>query len=386
MAISPRPELAGLGPCPHGALGAAEREVLGGEVLDFSVNTNPLGPSPLVAPALATAEVARYPDTEATALRQSLAGRLGVATENIIVGNGSVEIIWLVAWAYLRPGDTVLIIGPTFGEYERASRIAGARVIAYGARAERGFQPDVAEVIGLIQKERPRLIFLCNPNNPTGVYLGREAVEHLAHASPDSLLIIDEAYVNFVEERWPSIPLIERGNVLVLRSMTKDYALTGLRLGYGLACSEIISALATVRPPWSVNALAQAAGLASLQDQAHLACSRQEVGRAKRYLMEEIAALGFRVFPAAANFFLVEVGNAPAFRSALLARGCSLRDGTSFGLPEFVRIGVQTLPECKRLIAAMKEIAPTWRRSHLARVSSPSPGRAPLGRSSVERG
>jgi histidinol-phosphate aminotransferase len=279
-----------------------------------------------------------------------------VATENIIVGNGSVEIIWLVAWAYLRPGDTVLIIGPTFGEYERASRIAGARVIAYGARAERGFQPDVAEVIGLIQKERPRLIFLCNPNNPTGVYLGREAVEHLAHASPDSLLIIDEAYVNFVEERWPSIPLIERGNVLVLRSMTKDYALAGLRLGYGVAAPDIINTLSRIQPPWSVNAMAQQAGIFVLSQEKYVRECQVRIKEAKAYLVTELTRLGLLPLHSEASFLLVRVGDATEFRRRLLQHKILVRDCTSFGFPDYIRLAPRTMPECQRLVKVIKEM------------------------------
>ncbi len=353
MSVTAKPELDNLEECPHGVISDEELRELGlsrGEVIDFSASTNPLGPSPRVAAAVVEADIGRYPDPEATALRTALATKLGVAAQNIVVGNGSAELMWLVALAYVRPGDPVLIIGPTFGEYERASRIVGAKVIHHIARAQEAFTLDIAQVCQSIRACQPRLIFLCNPNNPTGLFLQQSEVEELIDASPDSLLVIDEAYRAFVAEPWPSEALIQRGNVLLLRSMTKDYALAGLRLGYALGSPPIAAALRKVRPPWNVNAMAQSAGVAALEDDEHLERSREVVREAKAFLVAELSRLGFKVLPGAANFLLVEVGDAASFRTALLKQGLCVRDCTSFGLPQFIRIGVRTLPECQRLI------------------------------------
>jgi len=352
----PRPELRGLAPCPHGSIGLAELAAYGlrpEDVVDFSVSSNPLGPSPRVREALLAAEVSRYPDDEATALRRALAESVGLPPDHLLLGNGSAELIWLLALAYLRPGDRALILGPTFGEYARACRIAGAEPVAVDARPEESFAPDLEGARSLLG-ERPRLAFLCNPNNPTGAYLSRDEVDALLAAGPETLFVIDEAYRAFVEAPWPSADLAERGNVALLRSLTKDYALAGLRLGYVAARPEVVDALRTVRPPWSVNALAQAAGLAALADEAHLAASRAEVLAARRYLIEALSELGFRVHAGAANFLLIEVGDARAFRAALLRRGCCVRDCASFGLPRFVRIGVRTREECARLVEAVR--------------------------------
>jgi histidinol-phosphate aminotransferase len=159
-----------------------------------------------------------------------------------------------------------------------------------------------------------------------------------------------------VSEPWSAEPLVELGNVALLRSLTKDHALAGLRIGYVAAAPGIIESLAKVRPPWSVNAVAQAAALAALADSTHLVAARAEVFAAKADLVTRLRALGLPVVPGAANFLLVEVGNAADFRMALLRRRCCVRDCSSFGLPSFVRIGVRTRLECRRLAAAFQSV------------------------------
>lgn len=343
-------------PCPHGSIDDAELAALGPRaVYDFSVNCNPLGPPPGVAAAIASVDVARYPDDRCLPLRRALAEETGVPPEGIAVGNGSVELIWLLAAAYLRQGDGVLVVGPTFGEYARAAAIHGASVAQYRSAEESDFRPDLAEVVAAVARLRPRLVFLCNPNNPSGVYLGRREVEAVLAACRNGLLVVDEAYMPFVERAESLLDLLDDGAVL-LRSLTKDYALAGLRLGYALAAPEVVRALEKVRPPWSVNAAAQAAGLAALADREHLARARREVAAARSYLAHELPRLGLRAIPSAANFLLVRVGDAAALRAALLARGCCVRDCTSFGLPEYIRIGLRTVPECGCLVAAMREV------------------------------
>ncbi|MDP2951686.1 MAG: aminotransferase class I/II-fold pyridoxal phosphate-dependent enzyme, partial [Chloroflexota bacterium] len=174
MSFSPRPEVTSLPEGVHGVVGEAELEALGlraDQVVDFSVNTNPFGPSPLVQEAISRVDLARYPDPEARALVRALAEKLGLPPAQVMVGNGSLEVLWLLALACLRPGDKALILGPTFGEYERASRLHGAQVLWLRAN-EKDFQLDLGAAGELLRRERPRLTFLCQPNNPTGLYLG----------------------------------------------------------------------------------------------------------------------------------------------------------------------------------------------------------------------
>lgn len=353
MPIRPRLEVERLTPDAHGGIDEAELERLGlegCEILDFSVNVNPFGPSPKVGEALTQVDIARYPDPSATRLRRLIAGRYGLSPEQVLVGNGSVELIRLAAFAYLTPNDRVLIAGPTFGEYRVSSALTGAEVEAYTASAKEDFQVDVEGLAEVIATRRPKLVFLCNPNNPTGWYLTTIEIEHLLSACRQSLLILDEAYVSFVKAPWSSIPLLDWGNLLILRSLTKDCALAGLRLGYALAQPEVIEPLRRVRQPWSVNALAQAAAQTAFADEAHLRRALAATTSAKEGLAQNLQALGLRVFPSATHFFLVEVGDAPAFRLRLLQKGFLVRDCTSFGLPGFIRIAARRPEENKKLV------------------------------------
>ena len=343
----------------HGGLDAGELRSLGlspGQVLDFSSNINPLGPSPRVREAATGAGIAAYPDRESLALREALAARLGAGPGNLLVGNGSTELIHLLARSRLRAGDGVLIFTPTFGEYEAASLVAGAGVHRFPAPEAEGFRWSIDAATRTIDEVRPALIFLCNPNNPTGVYLDREAVTRLASAAgPDALFVLDDAYAPLADRPWDSLPLLDRGNVAVLRSMTKDHALAGVRLGYLVARPEVVAGAGELQHAWSVNAVAQAAGLAALDDDAHVEKARAVILDAKAYLRAELEALGLAVTPSAANFLLVKVGDAAGLRTGLLRRAIAVRDCASFGLPGHIRIAVRRREECARLVEALQE-------------------------------
>ena len=359
MSLLPRPEVQSLTPSTHGGINYAELEELGiapEEILDFSANLNPFGPPPAVMESLSRADIAQYPDSEATRLRRSLAEALGLETGNILVGSGSTELIRLAALAYFSPGDRVLIITPTFGEYEIACRIAGASIIEQRLLPENGFQLEVDETTELIQRHHPRGIFITNPNNPTSRYLSRSDLERILDSRQETLLILDEAYLTFVDNPWSSLDMIERGNLLVLRSMTKDYALAGLRLGYGVANKDIIDTLSRIRPPWNVNAVAQQAGIIALNEEKYVKECQTKIREAKEYLVTELSRLNLSPLPSEASFFLVKVDNSSEFRRRLLAQKMLVRDCTSFGLPGYIRIAPRTLPECQRLIEAIKKI------------------------------
>jgi len=358
LSLSPRPEIEGLGVCPHGGIDRAELEALGispEAVLDFSVCVNPYE-LPSIRRALSGAAINQYPDSEATELRQRLSEKLGVAPGSILVGSGTTELIRLIALAYFRPRDPVLILEPTYGEYEVACQIAGARAIKQWTGAEDNFVPKIEEIVELIKKHHPRAVFICNPNNPTGRYLSRREMDRILAAGEGTLFVLDEAYISFVDHGWSSVGLISRGDVVILRSMTKDYALAGLRLGYALAHQGIIRNLRQVCPPWNVNVIAQRAGLVALEDAGYLERSRKKIGQAKRFLLRELAQLGFPPLTSETHYFLVKVGKAKLFRANLLKKGILVRDCTSFGLPEYVRIAPRTMPECRKLITAIKEL------------------------------
>jgi len=335
------PERLTIEPVTHGSVSAAELEAYGlrpQDVLDFSVNTNPLGPTPSVLRAIAAADWSRYPGDDEPLLRQTIAERAGVTAEQVVLGNGSAELVFLLAYATLgASGGRAAIVGPTFGEYARAVRVAG----------------------GVVQETfegRPDLAFVCNPNNPTGRYLGPREVQGIVDST--GLCAIDEAYAAFVDDRWDSTSLLGLGNVVLLRSMTKDHAVPGVRLGYALAPPNVAQAMQAVQPPWSVNAGALRAGLAALQPEAdaHVARARRVIQNSRALLTHGFEQLGYRVEPSAANFVLIEVGDGTAFRSALLPRGLVVRDCASFGLPRCVRVACRLPEDCQRLLAATEEL------------------------------
>jgi histidinol-phosphate aminotransferase len=349
----------GLESCAHGGPIQAELEALGlkpEDIVDFSVSSNPFSYPPAVKKALASVVIDRYPDSESTELRRCLADELAVRPDNIVVGSGSMEVIRLITTAYLGKGDKALILKPTFGEYEVACRIAGADLAELWARESDNYAFDIDKAVDTIKRGRPRVVFLCNPNNPTGSYLSQRQIEMVLDALGEGLLVLDEAYIAFTEGEWPSTGIVGRDNLICLRSMTKDYALAGLRLGYAISSPQIIDNLCRVRPPWNVSDAAQKAGVAALGDGDYLKRCATKIRRARQYLMAEMSAMDYNVLPSKTNFFLVKVGNGHQFRAALLKQGLMLRDCASFGLSQYVRIAARTMDECRRLIAAIKEL------------------------------
>ena len=354
----------------HGGVKPSDLRALGlrpDEVLDFSASVSPIGPPAGVWDALRKVDLGAYPDPQCLELREGLSRRLSqtsqVGLDSILIGNGSTELIHLLARANLsppRPGttNTALLLTPTYGEYRGACKLLGASVSDLAAEPGNGFLWDLLEAARRIAAQRPSLVFLCNPNNPTGVLLQAEEVQALAEATEGAgaLLVVDEAYMSFVDRPWDSLPLLDAGNVVLLRSMTKDYSLTSLRLGYSLASGEVTRQMAAFQPEWSVNGLAQAAGLAALDDPGYLSRAREAVAQAKAFLTEQLAALGFTVHPSAANFLLVRVGDGSSWHDWLMREGLFVRDCTSFGLPEHVRLGIRSLPDCRRLVDTMRSL------------------------------
>jgi len=356
--LRPKLNIERLVPAVHGGINCFELEKLGispEDVLDFSVSTNPFGPPPGTKEALGQASIDRYPDSEATELRLLLARKLTVTPDNLLIGNGSTELIRLVATAYFGHEDLVIVPQPTYSDYEIACCLVSAQVIKQLMLEETDFRLNVAEVVDLIRKHQPKGLFLCNPNNPTGQYLSKEEVKEILSAARDSLVILDEAYIAFTENAWPSLDLIGQNNLVVLRSMTKDYALAGLRLGYVVAAESIISVLKRVRPPWNVSSVAQAAGVFALKADGYLEACGMKIKEAKEFMVKELGKLGLSSLPSQANFFLVKVGDAASFSQALLKRGILIRDCSSFGLPNYIRLAPRPIAECQRLLTTIKE-------------------------------
>ncbi len=354
----------------HGALDYGELERLGldpGDIRDFSVNMNPYGPPPLVRQAIAQAAIDRYPDRECLQLRRIILayelGSLPLSLDSILCGNGTAELIWAIARAFLQLGRKAAIVGPTFGEYRIASLATGATVVEYPVRAADHFHLDLAEVSAWIQAERPSVLWLCNPNNPTGMWLDRQALLRLAAAcdSTSALLVIDEAYWRFLvpQEAFSAVELLgQRGgaHLLILRSLTKDYALAGVRLGYAVAPEDVIAQLRAYLPSWNVSGLAQTAGIAAMMDRTHLIRTLGELVIERHDFFFALQGLGVRIMPSRTHFCLIEVGDARAIRQQLLTRHILVRDCTSFGLPQYMRVATRQRSEWQQLVHALEEV------------------------------
>ncbi len=353
-----------LPPAIHGARNYGELARLGlspEAVIDFSANSNPYGPHPAVLSAgqaaVTAPGLAHYPDRECLALRAALVATEGVLPENILPGNGAAELIQLAALAFVAPGSRHLILAPTFGEYTRAIQLMGGQAIEIRpTRPDLCFEAD--EVAAALNRLQPAGVWLCQPNNPTGQSWNAAELAQLRAAAPDArmLWVVDESYHHFARQPVSFKPHLAEGNLLILRSLTKDMALAGLRLGYAIAAPPLIAAMRQTQPPWSVNSLAQAAGVAALQPEV-LAWRQESLAQlhwAAADLWAGLAGLGLEVLSSQTTFALVVAGKAAQFRRRLLAHSLLVRDGTSFGLPHHIRIAARRPEENARLLQAIE--------------------------------
>ncbi|MCS7313159.1 MAG: histidinol-phosphate aminotransferase family protein [Acidobacteria bacterium] len=348
----------------HGGIDEAELERQGLEpenLLDFSTGVNPWGPPPMVQEALKDVPIGPYPDPSAVRLRRAIGTALGVSPDEVLVGHGASELIQLVAWAYITQRRRVMIWGPTYGEYERVTRLMGARPIVYRQDVEGPGAWDRIAVERALARERPHVAFLCNPNNPTGHRLSGADIRRWTQRYPDTLFVIDESYAalaggsDLLDGTQP-IP----ANCVVLRSLTKDYGLAGLRLGYAVAPAPIITTLRRCQIPWSVGTMAQVAGIVVFTDPTVSVWLRQVVQNLRELgdrLRQSVQSLGFRVLAGTTPFFLIHVGDATLVRNCLLRQYRILvRDCTSFGLPAWIRVMPRLEASNARLVQALQDI------------------------------
>ncbi|MFC1812188.1 histidinol-phosphate transaminase [Thermodesulfobacteriota bacterium] len=336
-----------------------EREYGIDHSIKLASNENPLGPSPMAVKAIqdAVAKLNRYPDGGGHDLIRSIAKHLGVMPENVVLGNGSDEIIGMLTCALLQPGDEAILPRPSFLMYDILVRSAGAK-------------PVSAELTSLsINLDRirnritpnTRMIFLCNPNNPTGTIITRKAFETFLESIPrEVVVVVDEAYIEFVrdEDCAGSIDYIDSGlPVVTLRTFSKAYGLAGLRIGYGVMSEEIASILNRIRLPFNASTLAQAGANAALKDEAFLEKTRQLITEELDFLWNALKDLGIRFFPTQANFFLIDTGkNADEVFESMLRQGVIVRSMTSYGYPEYIRINVGLHDENVRFLEALEKV------------------------------
>ena len=348
-----------LTPYPPGKpIEEVERELGIRDSIKLASNENPLGPSPKAVAAIAAvlADLHRYPDGSAFYLKRRLAERLGVSEAELIVGNGSNEIIELAVRTFLRPGDEAVMADQAFVVYRLVVQAAGgiSRIVPL-----RAFTHDL-ETIAAAVTPRTRLVFLGNPNNPTGTIFRRAAWRAFLGRLPEHLLVVaDEAYAEYVEDPEYPDTIRERGDrvpVLSLRTFSKLYGLAGLRIGYGVAAAPVIDVLDRIRQPFNVNALALAGARAALDDEEHVRRTLAANRAGMAFLVEAFRALGLAYVPSAANFVLVRVGDGARVYEALLRRGVIVRPMAVYGFPEHVRVTVGTEAENARFVAALRAV------------------------------
>ncbi|MDB4987051.1 MAG: putative Histidinol-phosphate transaminase [Myxococcaceae bacterium] len=315
-------------------------------VLDFSVNLNPYGPCRPVLQAARSAPLDRYPDASACAARTAWAQQLGCQADELAVGHGAADLFWAIARAAIAPGDEVVIAEPTFSEFRIAAAASGARVTRVCASIARDLTLDLAALAHA--SAGARALYLCSPNNPTGEYFEHARVEALANALPDTLVVLDQSFLG-LSDHADAVHTRLPGNVVCVRSLTKEFACPGLRIGLCLASAAWIDRIEAMRPTWATSSPA----LAALEQSARETAFVQESWQRMRADRDATALLlqerGLSPRATATSYQLVPVpGLAADFCLRMLRHGVLLRDGTSFGLPGHVRIAA--LPPAQRAV------------------------------------
>ncbi|MBS0657108.1 MAG: histidinol-phosphate transaminase [Verrucomicrobia bacterium] len=326
------------------------------EIVKLASNENPLGPSPkaLVAMHRAIDLAHFYPDGAGYYLREAIAKKHTLGMENVILGNGSNEIIEFLGHAFLNPEAEVIASKHAFVVYKLMASLFGAKFVEV---PDPNFTHDLRAMAEAITP-RTRQIFVANPNNPTGTIVSQAEIDaFMARVPEHATVIFDEAYYEYLDQPPDTLKYVREGrNVIILRTFSKIQGLASTRIGYGLAPKELVDVLQKTRQPFNANGIAQAGALAGLLDQEHQRETKRVNDEGRAYLQTEFAALGRRFVPSYANFVLVHVGDGKAVFQALLRRGLIVRPMAGYGLPEWLRISVGTMEQNRKLIAALREI------------------------------
>ncbi|MFH1429882.1 MAG: histidinol-phosphate transaminase [Candidatus Margulisiibacteriota bacterium] len=335
--------------------------------IKLASNENPLGPSPKAIDSikLSTQQISLYPDGGCVLLRKKLADKLGVLENNLVVGNGSDELLLLIAGAYIEPGDEVIISNTTFSEYEYSARLFGASPVFIDLKEYTYDLNAISEAI----TSKTKIVYLCNPNNPTGTIFKQNELDKFLVAAPENVLIvIDEAYYEYVTS--PFCPqttsyYIESDkfdistsykNIIILRTFSKIYGLAGLRIGYGIARPEIINSLNKAREPFNVNRLAQIAATAALEDADFIKESKTNNEAGKKYLYKELKKMDIEYVPTEANFIFMNVPvDCMELFEELRDSGVTIRPMASFGCNQSIRVTIGTPEQNRFFIARLKE-------------------------------
>lgn len=330
------------------------------EIIKLASNENPLGPSPKAVEAIKknAAAVNRYPDSQGYYLKHKLARRLNLKPSSLCLGNGSDELIDTVIKTFVEDDETVLTADTTFLEYGIIASVNNRKVVTVPLRY---FKYDLDAMKKRIGRDT-KVVFIANPNNPTGTYVTQYELEDFLRGLPERVVVVlDEAYDTFIDVNdYPSgLKYISAHNVIVLKTFSKAYGLAGLRIGYAAGSEELISYMERVRQPFNVNLLAQQAALAALDDAQFLSRTRKTVLEGKRYLYDALSSLGIAYVPSVANFILFDAGRdgAAVFRE-MLKYGVIVRDMKQYGLANFIRVTIGTKKENERFVKVLKKILP----------------------------
>jgi len=354
--------IAAITPYPPGKpIEELEREYGISGSIKLASNENPFGPSPAAVEAMreALGNLHRYPDGSCYYLTAALAEHLGVAAEQIVCGNGSNEVIEFLVKAFVREGDEVITSHPSFLMYQKFVQVRGGsnHVVELSDMSH-----DLEGIADLVSP-KTKLIFIDNPNNPTGTLLEQDRLLVFLASLPDHILVVlDEAYIDFVDQDryYDTLPLIEdktgKCGVVLLRTFSKAYGLAGMRLGFGLMAPAVAACLHKVRQPFNVNLVAQQGALAALDDVEFYRKTLRETAAGKRFLIDGVNELGCTTYPSQTNFFLIDVhGDATRLYETMLTRGVIIRSMKAYGYPTFIRINIGTEQENQRFLETLAE-------------------------------
>ena len=327
-----------------------------GEIIKLASNENALGASPKAVTAMRAAiESAQlYPESSGVYLREAIARRLGLGSENIILGNGSNEIIELIGHGFLDRGDEVIVPEYAFIAYKLIAQLFDARTIETPTA---NFQPDLQAMLSAITP-KTKIIFIANPNNPTGFLIEQEKIDNFLARVPDEVItVVDEAYFEFLDDPPNTLRHVSNGqNVVILRTFSKIHGLASLRVGYGIASRSLIEVLQKTRQPFNVNGIGQIGAIAALEDSEHVLQSKRIVDAGRAFLEEQFSAMKLKYIPSAGNFVFVNVGDGPTVFKKMLARKIIVRPLRGYNLPEWIRITVGTMEQNEKCIAVLKDV------------------------------
>lgn len=329
------------------------------DIIKMASNENPLGPSPLAQKAAASilGQLHYYPDSSCFELKKKLSQHFNLPPSSILIGNGSDELLKLVAETFLNPGEQVILPQPTFSEYEFTAKVMDGVCVAIPL-AE--FTHDLTAMLHAVNKQT-KIIYICNPNNPTGTIVTQSQVDDFMAQVPDDVLVVfDEAYYEYVEraDYVSGLRYLQNGkNVIVCRTFSKIYGLAALRIGYAFTTPEIASAIERVTEPFNVNSVAQTAAIAALDDVEHLQASQELNKKGKQFLYEQLNNLGLIYVPTQANFIFIDTGqDCRQVFQGLLQQGVIVRTGDIFGYPTYIRVTIGSPAENARFINSLKNV------------------------------